>query len=224
VEFHRKLLVGASAAGMATIAIVPDVASSDFVRRELGLPALNIVVSSLRSLGFTGTPTIAVLDPEHHVEHLWIGLLPRYLQDIITLQILSNRHVLLTQDSSEIYEVSSKGVLSAKSLYPAARIIARPTDSELSVLLDNNALLDISPRDTFARQGRPHAINIPYDEVAVRARYELKKSVSWVLDCSRVDPAACDLAGYLLVKAGFTKLLVLDRGAIGILCQTTPTT
>ena len=66
-------------------------------------------------------------------------------------------------------------------------------------------------------------INIPADELGIRSRYEMKKSDAWVIECSRVSSGTCDLASYLLLKNGFKSILVLDRGAEGAFCQTTPT-
>jgi hypothetical protein len=52
-------------------------------------------------------------------------------------------------------------------------------------------VLDIRERDEFARGHRDGAINIPRDELPIRAYIELDRDRTVVIDCARTDTAAC---------------------------------
>lgn len=59
-------------------------------------------------------------------------------------------------------------------------------------------LLDIRERDDFKRQHRAGAINIPGDELAVRAYIELKSARPVVIDCTFTETNRCHNAANLL--------------------------
>jgi len=51
----------------------------------------------------------------------------------------------------------------------------------------------------------------PFDELSVRAKYELDKSRPVVIDCgTTLEPLACQDAGMLLVKEDFERVVVVD--------------
>jgi hypothetical protein len=209
---------------MEVIVVVPDRASAEFAKRELNAPWSSVVVTRLRSVGIEGTPTVAVLSPEHRVLHLWTGALPPALQEAASSQAISSLHILSEPDISQITIVSAKGTSRVSGDDSSGKALDKMTEDDLSKWLKETKTrtLDISTRDVFARTGRPSSINIPFDEVSVRARYELDNKAPWVIDCSQVDAAQCDMSSYLLRKEGFNSLVILDRGAVGAFCQTTP--
>ena len=229
LDFHRRLVAGAAAAGLGILVVVPDQHSSDFAQRELSLPPQDIVVADLRAIGITGTPVVAVLDPGHRVEHLWIGHLPAYIEEMVLAQAVSSHHILSAPDMSQVFQMTKKGrtdvdtqKLKGNEDKPTEKAFEL-TDSDLESRMKQATLVDISTRDDFSRMGRPHSINIPSDELSVRAKYELKSSNATIIDCSYVAPGDCDASSYALEKAGFSSVEVLDRGAMGATCFTTPT-
>ena len=56
---------------------------------------------------------------------------------------------------------------------------------------DRPTLLDIRERDEFARAHRDGAINIPRDELSIRAYIEIDRARPVVIDCSRTDTSMC---------------------------------
>jgi rhodanese-related sulfurtransferase len=70
-------------------------------------------------------------------------------------------------------------------------------------------LLDVRNRDDFARDHRPGAINVPTDEVYVRARAELDVSKAVVVDCSQGEPSWCRMGARRLLERGFTQVTIL---------------
>jgi hypothetical protein len=222
IEFHRSLLMGAASAGLRTIMIVPDKQSADFAHRELSVPVQNVITTDLRSMNISGTPTVIVLDSEHRVLHMWSGELPPRLQHQVLSQVVSSHHLLSEPDNSEVVEIGSNASSDVRPKKSSGQLVAELSDTQLKSRLKNANLLDLSTRDAFRNMGRPGATNIPWDEISVRAKFELDKSLDWIIDCSQVEAAACDLSVYFLQKGGFNSLLVLDRGAVGAFCQTTP--
>ena len=71
-------------------------------------------------------------------------------------------------------------------------------------------VLDVGERDAFRRGHRPGAINIPYDELGVRATYELDAKKLHVVDCTRDEREICNIAHGFLSEKGF-KVAILVR-------------
>jgi TonB family protein len=60
------------------------------------------------------------------------------------------------------------------------------------------ALLDVRDRDAFRRVHRDGAVNIPLDELSIRAPIELRAFSHVIVDCSQGDESRCRLAGHFL--------------------------
>ena len=91
---------------------------------------------------------------------------------------------------------SSKTITVAemKKLQPAARPL----------------VLDIGSRDAFKRGHTPGAVNIPVDELPVRAGIELA-GAKVAIDCTRDEMWRCQAAGAILGQQGLTQTLILVR-------------
>jgi rhodanese-related sulfurtransferase len=84
-------------------------------------------------------------------------------------------------------------------------------------------VIDVRPRVLFIQNHRRTALNIPLDELPVRATEEMNSSKPAVIDCSWSDPRMCDSAAYQLGRAGFSRLHIFNRGATPpSSCETTP--
>jgi hypothetical protein len=221
LAFHQRLVAAAAQAGIPTIAVVPDAASATMARDSLSLPSGQIVMTNMRKLGIQGTPAIAVLDSNKQIEHLWKGSLPGYLEEAVFSQVLESYHIISYPDTSQLTVVSDKGRNTIQN-DASGRIVEKLNTAELHARLAGVNLVDISPREVFARIGKPGSTNIPYDEISVRAHYEMDPTAQWLVDCSQVDPGNCDMATYSL-REKYSRMLVLDRGASGASCLTTPT-
>jgi 3-mercaptopyruvate sulfurtransferase SseA len=68
-----------------------------------------------------------------------------------------------------------------------------------------------SVRGAFKRGHWPGAVNIPFDELAVRAGPELPRDRRIVIDCTQEDIWLCRLGGGRLVEQKFPNVLVLVR-------------
>jgi hypothetical protein len=72
-------------------------------------------------------------------------------------------------------------------------------------------VLDFGERDAFKRGHWPGAVNIPLDELAVRAGPELPRHRLIVVDCTREDMQLCRWAGGRIVERQFPKVVLLVR-------------
>jgi len=72
-------------------------------------------------------------------------------------------------------------------------------------------LLDVRERHEFRRQHTDGAMNLPFDELPVRARPELLSTRSIAIDCGFADPVVCDQAARVLRGLGFAQLKVVLR-------------
>jgi phage shock protein E len=72
-------------------------------------------------------------------------------------------------------------------------------------------LLDVGEREAFKRGHLAGAINIPVDELTVRARMELDPKKPHVIDCTQEERPRCDRAVATLRRFGFSDLTLLVR-------------
>ena len=87
------------------------------------------------------------------------------------------------------------------------------TFEELQKLTGANrpTILDVGERSAFKRGHLDGAVNIPYDEVAVRAPIELRGVARIVIDCTREENRACLSADHSLKLGGFKDVAILRR-------------
>jgi len=85
--------------------------------------------------------------------------------------------------------------------------------AELNTLIARTSpvLLDVGEREAFKRGHLAGAINIPVDELTVRARMELDPKKPHVIDCTQEERPRCDRAVATLRRFGFSDLTLLVR-------------
>lgn len=110
---------------------------------------------------------------------------------------------------------SSGSPSTAGTIGSAVRTI---TAAELQKLLVENrdaiALVDIRERDEFRKEHIPSAINIPFDELEVRAEDELSKSshiILYYFKCGEENKISAFTSSNL-TNLGFKNVTVLDGG------------
>jgi rhodanese-related sulfurtransferase len=69
-------------------------------------------------------------------------------------------------------------------------------------------LLDVRDREPFAASARPDAINIPLEELMVRAGAELSRQSAVVIDCSRTETFRCHAGADALRRRGFEQVSI----------------
>jgi TonB family protein len=84
-------------------------------------------------------------------------------------------------------------------------------ETELNTLVASSSptILDIRERDAFRRQHRDGAVNIPRDELAIRAYVELDRKRPVVIDCTNAETRDCHAAARSLLRGvGIAKVLI----------------
>jgi rhodanese-related sulfurtransferase len=165
----------------------------------------------VRSQGFA-TDGITVLNERG--DRFGIGLNPGVLW-------ISDDGVLIQQwmgniDQIEFSQVEAK-LLKLQSV--PAQLNGEFSDALLRRISDTEGLvfLDIRERVDFARFAhRAEALNIPLDELDIRARHELDETAPTIIDCSVVGPGVCDYAKILLEAQGFRSVSLLNRGMVPV--------
>jgi len=102
-----------------------------------------------------------------------------------------------------------------KHIDPALHTITAPELKELLIEKgDSLVLVDVRERDDFRKEHIPSAINIPFDEIEVRAEDELSKSTHIVLSFYKCDQenTVSVITSSSLKNLGFTNVSVLDGG------------
>ena len=80
--------------------------------------------------------------------------------------------------------------------------------ADLKTLRGPVVILDIGTRDEFLRQHHPGAVNIPMEELLVRAGIELPRERYVVVDCRR-EPKWYPQASAILGQIGFGRIVLL---------------
>jgi rhodanese-related sulfurtransferase len=151
-----------------------------------------MMIIDLRALGLPGTHTILLVNDSGTVTDMWTGI------------ITSSEEAALLQRLSSKWNAGDffKGTLSKDQL----NRLLRDT---------NTALLDIRERRPFELHHIPHSINIPADELQIRARHELDQRRTIVLDCTVVPRVACVASETTLRERGFSQIAFLTNSPYG---------
>lgn len=132
---------------------------------------------NFREAGFIGTPSIRVLDERGNVLQQWAGLLSS-AQESEVAYLLGVRSEFLA--SSRLELVQSELLVSGQS-----RSVSVSAEEVGTTLREDSAVvvLDVRPRSQFANAHIRGAINIPQDELPVRASNELYAESQIVVYC-----------------------------------------
>ncbi len=74
-------------------------------------------------------------------------------------------------------------------------------------------LIDVRERSLFARVATPGSVNIPLDELQVRAPVELSPRRGLAIECTRVSKQNCRVARGYLLDEGFDDVELIGAGA-----------
>lgn len=144
----------------------------------------------------------------------------RAVQGLVTFyfQIRSGKGVVLNPD-----QMTGNEDVFVPPARPGARASGPPTVTQpdmagiaeideltLRRLLEREAavLLDVRGRQPFAASARPRGVNIPIEELTVRAGAELPRASTIVVDCSQEQTFRCRAATQFLRQRGFTNVAI----------------
>jgi rhodanese-related sulfurtransferase len=91
---------------------------------------------------------------------------------------------------------------------------SRIRSSELDLLQTKRlvAVLDVRERREYQLAHSRNTINIPLQELSIRAKFELDPEQPIALDCGNIEPRYCDAAIKQLMKSGFSQIFAARLG------------
>lgn len=208
VPFHRQLVALGAKSGIPTIAVSDEplpTLRAILLAQQLEVTAA--ISASVGMLGGVGTPTLALVDSRGNITHIWQG----YLEGSRQTDVLS----AVTKRATEItlIEADAGESLINAPMVPNDEIheFAKPSRARLVV--------DIRPRDQFATEHIAGAINIPEDELELRAVHEIPPGAQVAVFCNYQSdceskfratgaPTVCTMSTMLLRSMGIDARLL----------------
>lgn len=194
-EFYRRLTEEARDNQVPVVAALPgEVSDSHRYLTSLGLSVPEVKRASHQSIGAPGTPTLILVNGEGVIVDAWVGKLPAS-EEASVLERLRSKKVAP--------EAASDG--QSEGIEP---------DRIKGLLGDgaNVVLLDVRDRADYRREHISGALNIPYDELEVRAVNEINTSDVVVTYSRWGDTSMPEAARDALSATGFSKVFVLKGG------------
>ena len=200
-EFHKQLIRVAANERVNTVVVsgrnsdIPDeIASlSKLIQRT--------AITNLAAQGLVGTPTVVLMERCKAVG-VWVGKLGEGQQRTVIGHLRENGDTLTDSSTGKAVAVGRDEVIAAS----------------------RGALwIDIRDRDASPAVLRAGAVNIPLDELGLRAVVELPLSAPIVVDCSLVGEHECDFASHELRANPVAKVYLFNKGASGATCRRSPT-
>lgn len=180
---------------LQVIALFPQqAAESTAFLQGAGVAVSDVRQIQLGAIGIHLTPTLVMTDQEGTITNLWLGQ-------------------LTASQATEVWSILKGGkVLSSGSEFVPAHIVTADLD-RLRAEGKEIEIVDIRSRDDYAKDARAGTVNIPFDELAVRAGIELSKHRLTVISCRATPPVVCDFAANNLTQNGFPEVAVLTDSA-----------
>lgn len=147
-------------------------------------------VANVSRLGFLLKPTILILDSNGTVTDVLIGKLPPAIEEDL-LSRLDQPESTQPLDNTDYAEEIREAEFA-------------PLTEEKHPLL-----LDLRDRRSFGAGHRPRAVNIPRDELTIRAKADLTPSEHVVIDCVRMPASLCRAEARFLKQALRIRVSVL---------------
>lgn len=192
-SFHSSLLRHALRNGIGVALLLPaSDRNSAYVKDITNESPIPTLVEDAARLHVPGTPTIIGVNSQGTVTDVWTGIATSSEE-----RAIMNRMVTKSSTSDFV-----SGTLS---------------DDQFSSLVNSNqvVVLDIRERQPFDQHHLPKAINIPADELQIRARHELDQSKTIVINCTNLPRLACSSSEEALRERGFSKILFLTNNPYG---------
>lgn len=191
VPFYRQLsrqLNGAHAVGFLGIGIEPLPTASEWLKKSDIRPERVIRVDKPSAIGLLITPTLLIVDSTGLVTDLWAGVMDAQTQGTF-LERLSPKSAATVP----ITNVPDTPEIRSGQL---AEVSGNP------LMLDTRRRTDV----TAPSQG---ALNIPADELWLRAPFELPQSRPIIIDCRNQQLVGCRTSAWTLTRMGISDIRIL---------------
>jgi rhodanese-related sulfurtransferase len=194
--FYQRLIKGLSeTGGTRVIAALPQtIKEGQAYVKSLGVAVDEVRQLELASLGLQGTPTILLVNNAGVVTDVLTGKLAAKQEQALFEQL----HLKVAPDPSS---------------EDRSAIFIHAAELKQNMRRKDFVVLDVESRDVFNLNHIPGAINIPDDELEVRALNELKTTDTIVVYCHYCEAdLMSEAARSVLARNGFNHVLILSEG------------
>lgn len=199
--FHEMLVRHARENGVRILVVAPVSDTSSSFTASFQGPLTTIQQRNLALLGLSGTPTILILNQHSQITGIWQGHLGPVSQNAVLARLGNDQHAITGARDGKTSIISDRNLLD---------------------YISKSTVLDVRERVEFAQGHMPGAINIPNEELIVRAPLELSKGGSILLDCMRAQAGDCQVAEQALSFLKYQDVRFLDYGTNEQFCQAEP--
>jgi len=209
---YRRLLTAASTPrGFVPVAVFDEpAAESKAYLARLNIPINDVRQADLKKLSVRGTPTLILVNQEGVVIDLWYGKLGTYRESLLFSRLgVPNDSPPNSGDETDAI-IATDAQSDWVNPVPPSDLIDLDTLKGMESR-GNVILLDVRNRQQFAIEHNPRAVNMPLNEIDVRAINEFNPSDQIVTSCYCVDRSSAN-AYKKLVDAGFKHVKVLREG------------
>lgn len=186
--FDHELLVGAKSKAMPIVLALPRKGKpGKSFASFLGMGSVTVVDWADLGLRVTMTPTVLLVDPKGAVVRYWLG----------KLDIESEREVTDALNRPSAVSTPLRRL-------PQGKLMLTETDVESLAKTNPLMIVNIGEREGFDRRlYKVNVINIPLDELRLRAGEELDRRAINVVDCTDLPDVFCEIAIKNLAGEGF---------------------
>jgi rhodanese-related sulfurtransferase len=249
LPFQRHLVNLLAQKGISSVILVPD-EQSYRLYNEFGSLKPTVAPAAIAAIGLEGYPAIVEVESNNAVVGLWQGYIRPSSQRLIFAKIDGDTHILSASPHGAIKKVTPWTDNTGEQKVDVVDETPQKTwdtywrnlvhvqspaqddkddaewaflsESTLTRIASNAAMIDVRPRADYARSHDPRSINIPIDELAARSSFEFEQDAHVIIDCNQTEVSACDLAASILATNIQASALILDRGSVELTCRRDP--
>ncbi len=199
--FHKALSDTASKQGLAIYFALPNSKEDLAFLDAAGLNKANVVAWRDVSRRPRRVPLVLLLDRNGGVRGLWEG----------ELRETAQAQLLTAIQSPSTFKMAARRLNSGEPILTEIQLRGFSSAHEVTIL-------NIDEREEYDREHHPDAINIPFAELDLRARRDLRRSHIIAIDCSALSEVVCSLSVEHLRAVGYQSLAV----DFGILADEVP--
>jgi hypothetical protein len=195
--FQRKLLHEAEQGQIPIVLALPNAAKDINFAFSLGLQQTHIVDWEAIGLKPMGTPQILLVDQKGKILKFWLG------------------HLDQASETDVMKAISYPlDVTNAPRKLPSGESMLTESDIGAIAKTESINILNIGQRNEFYRSDYNYNVmNIPFDELPLRAKYELDKKAIQIVDCNyNVSLVICELTVRRLKQDGY-RAVAMDSSA-----------
>jgi hypothetical protein len=186
-QFHRKLLSLACKKKVPLFVVVPSRKIARSFLSSSGLQEAEIIGFTSLDRRPRGVPAVVLVDSKGIILRVWLGELSQDEQMEVLAAVL---------DPASVPEPPPRKLDSGEAMLTQRDLQALSTSTSVTII-------SLEERVSFRREHPEDAINIPLEELSIRAASELMHGSVYAIDCSALNDIICSEALRSLRTLGF---------------------